>query len=265
MPRSARILSKTDIYHVMARGVAKMDIFKDDRDRERFLTILEDKRQASNFDILGYCLMDNHIHLLLKTNYESISQCMKRVGTSFASYFNRKYDRVGHLFQDRFKSEPIENERYLLAALRYIHRNPIKGGMVRDPGDYKWSSYSDYLGNRRNTILYVDTQFILSIFSSDTKKAIELFKEFNLQEEEGAFLDVEEGTPVIRGREEAAAYIDEYIKSYNIKKDDLNRREFVSLRNQLVMELINKSNLTQKEIGELLGISNYVVSRIKLK
>ena len=101
--------------------------------------------------------MDNHIHLLLKESSEGLATMMKRINVSFAYYFNQKHQRIGHLFQDRFKSEPIENERYLLAVIRYIHNNPVKAGIVKKPEQYKWSSYNSYLSLQEPGTKLVDT------------------------------------------------------------------------------------------------------------
>lgn len=89
--------------------------------------------------VYAYCLMDNHVHLLLNTNHDDLAVIMKSIAVRYASFYNWKYSRTGHVFQDRFKSEPIEDERYLLAVVRYIHNNPIKAGMIEKPADYEWS------------------------------------------------------------------------------------------------------------------------------
>jgi putative transposase len=146
MPRHARKKSKTGVYHVMVRGINKEIIFHDDEDRRKFLYILAKVKEGYPFELLGYCLMNNHVHLLIREGTENISQIMKRIGTRYAIYFNSKYDRKGHLFQNRFRSERVEDEEYLLTVLRYIHQNPVKAFLVNDTKDYLWSSYRAYLG-----------------------------------------------------------------------------------------------------------------------
>lgn len=143
MPRAARKKSETDIYHVMLRGIGKQNIFEDNRDKEKFLRILSDCKEKSGFSLFAYCLMNNHVHLLLKVNAEPLEVIFKRIGSNYVYWYNTRYERVGHLFQDRFKSEPVENDSYLATVIRYIHYNPLKGGLSNDLR-YKYSSYLDY-------------------------------------------------------------------------------------------------------------------------
>lgn len=145
MPRVSRQLSETGIYHVMLRGNERRKIFLSDEDRKRFIEILSEKSRENEFSVLAYCLMDNHVHLLIREGKNQIDRVMKRIGVSYVYYFNKKYKRTGHLFQDRFKSEPINDDRYLLAAVRYIHNNPVKALIVQEPDRYQWSSYNAYI------------------------------------------------------------------------------------------------------------------------
>lgn len=163
MPRAARRSSGTEVYHVMLRGVNRQQIFGDDEDNERFLSILKICKTASCFELYGYCLMGNHVHLLIKTNVEDIGQVIKRIGVRYVYWFNLKYRRVGHLFQDRFKSEPVENDSYILSVLRYIHQNPVKAGICSKPDDYKWSSYNEYFGSHG----FVDRHIVLGMIGLD--------------------------------------------------------------------------------------------------
>lgn len=172
MPRHQRILSETGTYHVMMRGNERKNLFQGDEDKQRFLETLFVKRKETGFSVYAYCLMDNHIHLLIKESEESLATTMKRVNASYAFYFNQKYHRVGHLFQDRFKSEPVEDDRYLMAVARYIHNNPVKAGMVDTLEQYKWSSYRCYLAPDKPESRNVDTAFILSSISINQQEAI---------------------------------------------------------------------------------------------
>lgn len=129
MARTARIKSKTNIYHVMLRGNNKQQIFLDEEDSSRFLEIVRKYKDICNFKIFAYCLMGNHVHILVKTDDISLDSIMKRVVVKFVYYYNVKYSRIGHLFQDRYKSEPVETDEYFLQVIRYIHQNPIKAGI----------------------------------------------------------------------------------------------------------------------------------------
>src|SRR4051794_27581876 len=174
MPRKARKKSNTGIYHIMLRGINKQSIFEDDEDRLKFLETLKKYKAISMYTIYSYCLMDNHIHLLMKESEESISEAVKRISSSYVYWYNLKYERCGHLFQERFKSENVENRAYFLTVLRYIHQNPMKAGLVKNVFEYKWISLHEYVGK----VKIVDIDVGLRLFSSDRKKAIKLFIQY---------------------------------------------------------------------------------------
>lgn len=145
MPRIAREKSPTDIYHITCRGIGKRIIFEDDYDRRFFKTRLRQYLPDSGVKIIAWCLMDNHVHLLLEAELENLSHYMHRLNSSYAAYFNNKYGHVGGVFQNRFSSHAVETETHLLDVVRYIHLNPIELGIF-NPADYSWSSYRQYLG-----------------------------------------------------------------------------------------------------------------------
>jgi REP element-mobilizing transposase RayT len=163
VPRTARKKSQTGIYHVMLRGINQQQIFEDSEDYEKFLEVLEASKSASCFELYAYCLMGNHLHLLLKTLIEDMDQIFKRIGARYVYWYNWKYRRTGHLFQDRFKSECVEDDKYFLTVLRYIHQNPVKANLCDAIEEYRWSSYHEYLGNSK----LVDTRFPLELIGLD--------------------------------------------------------------------------------------------------
>ncbi|HAS92969.1 MAG TPA: transposase [Clostridiales bacterium] len=181
----------------MVRGINKNDLFLEDEDKEYFLQVLADKKEQCNFLLPAYCLMDNHVHMLIKEQTIGLPDIMKRVNVSYAGYFNRKYDRVGPLFQGRYKSEDVEDEQYFLAVARYIHQNPMKAGMVSAPEAYKWSSYRDYINIERQNKL-VDTESILELFSCKRGNVSKEFKNFMVQEDQRDFLDVKKKNDFLR-------------------------------------------------------------------
>lgn len=157
MPRAARKRAESGIYHTMLRGIDRQMIFEDREDYLRFIDILQECREECGFKLYAYCLMGNHVHILLKVEEESLETIFKKIGGRYVYYYNVKYRRVGHLFQDRFKSEPVEDDAYLLTVLRYIHQNPIKAKLCPKIADYPYSSYAEYL-NDSSTI---DKDFVL--------------------------------------------------------------------------------------------------------
>ena len=153
MSRKPRVLSLTGIYHVMLRGVNRQQIFEQEEDYRKFIFILRDmvsprdefKRPLPpRCAIYAYCLMSNHVHLLIKEEGDRIGEVIKKVATRYAMYYNNKYEHYGHLFQDRFKSEPVNDEAYFLTLLRYIHQNPVAGKLCKRVEDYTWSSWREY-------------------------------------------------------------------------------------------------------------------------
>lgn len=138
MPRAARKRAGTGLYHVMVRGADGRLLFLDDEDCRRFLDTLLRAKKESGFQLFAYCLMGNHVHLLLKEQQEPLELIFKRIGSSYVYYYNWKYQLHGHLFQDRFRSEAIEEDAYFLDVLRYICQNPIKAGLSKSPMDYPW-------------------------------------------------------------------------------------------------------------------------------
>jgi REP element-mobilizing transposase RayT len=140
MARTPRKLSSTGIYHVLIRGINQQRIFEDDEDCLRFLNDLHVAKDLSGAFALAYCLMGNHVHLIIEQGNETLGQTMKRLSVRYVAWFNMKYARAGHLFQDRFKSEAVETDAYLVTVLRYIYQNPVKAGLCKHSQDYTWSS-----------------------------------------------------------------------------------------------------------------------------
>lgn len=149
MPRSARIKSNTGIYHVMLRGINRQQIFYDDEDYDCFLSKLKIYKEISHHQIYAYCLMGNHVHILIKAADESLETVFRRIGSSYVYWYNMKYQRTGHLFQDRYRSEAVEDDKYFLTVLRYILRNPVKVGMCSSPSAYEYSSFREYAGQKQ--------------------------------------------------------------------------------------------------------------------
>jgi REP element-mobilizing transposase RayT len=179
--------SRSGIYHVIIRGINKQAIFDSDDDYMRFIFLLRAYKSKLNYSIYAYVLMDNHVHLLLREGDEDISNTMRRIEVSYATWFNWKYERSGHLFQDRFRSKVIESEGHLLSSLRYIHQNPVKAGLVGTAISYPWSSYSEYLGGEH----LVDTQYVLGLFDDQRELAVEHFVDYNLSAGEDAFIETD--------------------------------------------------------------------------
>jgi len=146
MPRGPRLQFPGGMYHVVCRGNNRERIFRDDTDRQRYLTLLRDYRDRWNAVIHAYVLMPNHVHLLIETPSRPLSEFMRGLNTAYTMGFNRRYHRIGHLFQGRYKSHVVEKDAYLLELTRYIHLNPVRAGLVDRPERFLWSSYREFLG-----------------------------------------------------------------------------------------------------------------------
>lgn len=251
MPRKAREKSESGIYHIIMRGINRQSIFEDQEDYVKFIQTIQQYKEKSSYAIYAYCLMGNHVHLLLKTGQEPLEQIMRRICGRYVYWYNSKYQRIGNLFQDRFKSEPVEDDAYFLAVLRYIHQNPIKAGMVRNIEQYKWSSFIEYL----NKAILVDVDFPLDIFfNGDKEKALKSFIQFHEEENDDACLDLEEKQKITD--EEARDIIKKVCELQNasdIQKLDIHRRK------AYLKELKKEYGLSVRQIERLTGVNRGIV------
>jgi len=245
----------------MLRGNERKKIFRDDEDRLRFINILHKKQSKTDLSIYAYCLMDNHVHLILRENNKEISLIMKGIATSYAMYFNIKYGRVGHVFQDRFKSEAVEDERYLMAVIRYVHQNPIKAGLVERPENYQWSSYQWYIKPEAEEAKFLDTQYVLGMISENQATAIVEFKRFFKEINDDAFLDDDDSS--IRTLEEGEAYLNKFMEK---NWSGANLDKIISdknTRNEVIRILRTHTKLPIVSIAKLLGVNRGIVERVK--
>ena len=155
MARAARQLSESGYMHLIVRGIGRQVLFEDRADRECYLSLLRRFGAETEVSVCAYCLMDNHVHLLVYDPKGQTPLLMKKLGVRYAQHFNRRYERVGHLFQDRYQSEAIEDDGYFLTVYRYILNNPEKAGICR-AADYEWSSY----GQCDDPAAFVDTSLL---------------------------------------------------------------------------------------------------------
>ena len=143
MPRQPRQSSASGYLHLIVRGIGRQALFEERADYQFFLSILRRYARETGVSVCAYCLMENHVHLLVRDPEELAPQLMKKLGVSYSAYFNKKYDRCGHLFQDRYRSEAVEDDAYLLTVFRYILNNPAKAGIC-PASAYAWNSYAQY-------------------------------------------------------------------------------------------------------------------------
>ena len=196
--RIPRKQSPADIYHIIARGTGQQLIFEDDEDRRVFLGLLALAIKDNGAELYAWCLMGNHFHLLVHAPLETISAVMQRLCRSYAMWFNGRTGRSGHLFQERFRSEPIADEAYLLTVVRYIHENPQKAGLAVTR-EYRWSSYREYVGRGGRALC--STDFVLGVFGG-----VERFEMFHRQSHgEDGCLDIDAARNATRSMPDSRA------------------------------------------------------------
>jgi putative transposase len=208
MPRGPRLDAEGALHHVMARGIEGRSIFLSDQDREDFIERLSIVIPEAKASIYAWVLMPNHLHLFIETGRDRISRIMRRLLTGYSVYFNRRYRRVGHLFQNRFKSILVEEDTYFLELVRYIHLNPLRSRIIKDVGEldiFPWTGHSVLLGGM--DYKWQNTERVLGMFGSTVGRARKNYREFIIEGiEEGKRPDLVGGGLVrsIGGRKNAS-------------------------------------------------------------
>jgi putative transposase len=245
MPRHAREKSQTGLYHVMLRGIDKRDIFLTQNDYKKFMHYIELAKVKSNISLLAYCLMTNHVHMLLKEGKEEIGNSIRRIAVGYAQYHNCNHGRIGHLFQNRYKSEPVNDDKYLLAVSRYIHQNPLKAGIVKNITDYKWSSYNDYLLNRKT----ITDKYILEGYFVNT----ESFIEYNNQKNNDNYLDYEE----------KKRYTDDVLRQIISEVIEIEKLPLLEIktRNTVLRKIKNQTGASIRQLERVLGIGRNIIQK----
>ncbi len=264
MAREARKSSGTGIYHVIMRGINHQNIFEDPEDYYQFVATLyrvrthyaDDGRPCGiNCVYYAYCLMSNHFHLLIREQDESVGDVMKRIAGSYVYYYNHKYQRDGHLFKERFKSEPVNDMEYFVTLLRYIHQNPVKAGIKQRVADYEYSSWSEYLGDVDSVFQICNTAAVLRRMTLDDLSAL-------VNEplsDDVSCLEVDEKMPRLRlSDDQVCVYIAERVGAANIS-------EFQHLPRESQRELLRdlrRMGASVRQLERLTGISRGIIQSI---
>jgi putative transposase len=169
MARSVRLDFPESLCHVLSRGNERREIFYDEEDYQQFLKLLARMSKKYCLEIHAYVLMPNHYHLLIRAKQAHLSRGLQWLGVSYAVWFNRRHKRSGHLFQGRFKSFLVQDEKYFAALCLYIHGNPLRAGLVQNLSEYRWSSYRGYV-NRDEEEAWVKKELVLSLYGGNPKK-----------------------------------------------------------------------------------------------
>lgn len=247
MPRFTRQESTLGLYHVMQRGVGKQIVFEDKQDHKFYLERLNEYKEELKCELIAYCLLDNHAHLLIRTDSLSdVSGMMLRLGTSYANYYNKKYERSGHVFQGRYLSEPINDERYLLSCVRYIHNNPVKAGITTRER-YPWSSYREYTGES----ILINQNFFLEIIGD-----MDQFISFSAEKDDTIIMDCDDD---VLSEKDALCLI-----GHELGMDCSNAGIIKSLskpeRDRIIL-LLKNSGMSVRTIERITGISKRIIYR----
>ena len=247
MPRHARKKSESGIYHIMFRGINKQNIFEEPEDYKKALELLSEAREKSEAELYAYCFMPNHIHLLLKEGKKPIGETFKTFGTKYAYWYNTKYSRVGHLFQDRFKSEPVEDTEYFCVALRYILQNPIKAGLSKNAADYSYSSFRELFSDNGLT----DRKYINSL------KSVDEWRDYINEESLRCCMDIAEANP-LRLTEEQALTV--FRKTTKCESSTAFQKLSLAKRDKMILKLKQKG-LSVRQISRLTGLTYYIIQK----
>lgn len=253
MPREPRRKSNSGIYHIMLRGINRQTIFEDDEDKIKLLRTIKRYKGKNNFKLYGYCLMDNHIHLLMREVEETVSQTIQRISASYVHWYNSKYARCGHLFQGRFKSENVETSNYFITVLRYIHQNPLKAMLAEDIFRCKWTSLQAYLGKSST----VDIDPVLHLFSPNRHKAIQLFVDYMQESNNDQCLD--DYAKVRMSDDEVKSYLNKLGFPTSSALQQMEKR----IRNAIILELKKLDGVSIRQLARITGISKSVIDRIR--
>ena len=254
MSRRPRLMSSSGIYHIILRSINQHIIFEEDSDYRKFLFILSDCKEKYEVDIYAYCLMDNHIHLLMRAADENLPLFFQSLGVRFVHWYNTKYSRVGYLFQDRYHSVPIENRRAFLNVLVYIHNNPVKANVCRIPSEYKWSSFNAYYGAKDTR---VNVEFAGKV--AGTKELLmQYFARSNPKEEDAAFAFEHEGLPYYISDDKAL----EIFKSVTGLSSTSELSRIAKPKRNEYIRILRQHRLKFKQIARLMDVSEPTVRRV---
>ena len=253
MPRKARKTSNTKTYHIIIRGNDKQDIFFDKQDYNKFIKEIKRTKEKYHYQLYAYCLMTNHVHLIVYDKDNNLSKAMQSLILSYSIYFGKKYEKVGHLVQGRFLSKNVESREYLIQLCRYIHQNPVKAKIAK-VNEYEWSSYNEYL----NVPKIVEPAMIMKSLGKTKEEAIKNFMAVHQFQEEkvNEYTEFEMATKLTDI--ELAEQIKMYFKIDNVKRI---KESNVKIRNEMIRKLKNIKGTTKVQISRVLGINRKIVER----
>lgn len=272
MARPLRIQGEGMIHHVLARGNRKVDIFTTDRDREKYIELIKKYKERYQFKLYAYCLMNNHIHLLIEEGPVNLSRIMQGIQQSYTQYVNKKYKTTGHVFEQRYKSKPCTEDAYFERLIAYIHNNPVESGVVKTCKEYNWSGHNEIV--QEGGDILIDKSGLYSLIGNDgIKNYFEIMNNFTMITEEiveKAYLSQEEIEEKIDEnrlsfslKNKGSLEIEEINEMIENLSESNNKRIKSGTYNKLFIPIAYKyGRSSRSEIAQYLGISGSRVSNI---
>ena len=252
MTRPIREFSNSNLYHIIIKGNNDSLIFYDDIDRNVFLDRINLTKEEFKYKVYAYCLMSNHIHMVIDLSKENLSKAIQSLTIRYVSYFNKKYDRKGTFVQERFKSKYIENQRYFLEVCRYVHRNPEKAG-IEKTSQYKWSSYREYVGKEK----VIERRTLMYYLNNNIEEFIKYTNKTENIEEIMNYADFELSTQLN----------DDEVVGIILKKLNLNSisevTNFFRQKENLkeIKELKDIKKISQRQLSRIIGVNKKIIAK----
>ena len=278
MARPLRIEYPGAVYHITSRGNEKKLIYREDQDRENFLSILDKVNKRYHWLCHAYCLMDNHFHLLIETPEGNLSIGMRQLNGVYTQAFNKRHRRVGHLFQGRYKAILIQKDSHLLEVCRYVVLNPVRVGLVEDPGQWEWSSYGATAGLQKPPAC-LTTHWVLGQFSGKRRKAEREYREYVHREiKKGSIWEGVKGQAIL-GEDDFVGSFSGYLGRHKDVPEIPKSQRYATRpalkkifngrilsdrakRDRVIREAVEKFGYTQRAVADYLGFHFTYVSRI---
>ena len=245
IPRRGRRESATSIYHVVSRGINKEAIFKEQRERTRMLNLIRENLEEYDVEIYAYCIMPNHFHLLIKADLKELASFIAIILAKFAKYYNQKHNRVGHVFQGRYKSQCVEDIAYFWNCLRYIHKNPLYLEEIKDIKDYKYSSMKELYYGKKDVLSDIIFELVEGKFEDSN-----VFYDFHKIGSWYVFEDITEEAKDNKMRI-AKEVLEEYANEYETQEIEII--DYVDTREQLKESLSIIIHVSAHEAEEIIN------------
>lgn len=272
MGRPPRFEYKGCTYHVIARGNNKEFIFNESIDKGYFIKQVKETIDEMGYRVFGFVLMSNHYHIIVQTNDKKLQDIMHQINNKYSKYFNNKYGRVGHVFEGRYKAIPVQDERYLMDLLRYVHQNPVAAHICDTVEKYKWSSDVFY---RKNLKGFICTDIVLDMLDKDRKAAIKRYRELMMEDVDKDYENIgvigDEVYQIMcidKKRNESRKRLDEILfdtgiemEDYSLVKAGSRKRTLTVYKLEYIRTALNL-RYTNKEIGQNISITESAIKEL---